>query len=213
MEIPALLVAVVLVVIVVSRLVGPLGVPAPIALLVVGTALSFVPVVPEVRLSPDLVLYGLLPPLLYAAALSTSLLDVKAYRIPILSLSVGLVLFTAAGVGLVAHWLLDVPLAVGVALGAVVAPPDAVAATAVARRIGLPRRITTILEGESLLNDATALVSLRTALAAAGLAAHGAAAPTRVSVGSVVSDLAVAALGAWPSASSPTSSSASSAAT
>ena len=174
MELAATVVAIVLVVILVSRVAAPLGMPAPIALLVVGAALSFVPAVPELTLSSDLVLYGLLPPLLYAAALSTSLLDIKTYRAAILSLSVGLVLFTALGVGLVAWLLLPIPFALAAALGAIVAPPDAVAATSVARRIGLPRKITTILEGESLLNDATALVSLRTALAAAGLAAHGA---------------------------------------
>ena len=97
-ELAALVVAIVLVVILVSR-VTPSGIPTPIALLVVGAVLSFVPGIPEVRLSSELVLYGLLPPLLYAAALSTSLLDVRAHRGAILSLSVGLVLFTAAGRG------------------------------------------------------------------------------------------------------------------
>ncbi|HET8987095.1 MAG TPA: cation:proton antiporter [Humibacillus sp.] len=173
MELAAKVVAIVLVVILVSRVIRPTGVPVPIALLVVGAVLSFIPAVPEVPLSSELVLYGLLPPLLYAAALSTSLLDVRAQRAAILSLSVGLVLFTALGVGVVAWLLLPIPFAVAFALGAIVAPPDAVAATSVARRIGLPRKVTTVLEGESLLNDATALVSLRTALAAAGLVAHG----------------------------------------
>ena len=174
MELAALVVAIVLVVILVSRVTAPFGVPTPLALLVVGAVLSFVPGVPEVRLSSELVLYGLLPPLLYAAALGTSLLDVKANRVAILSLSVGLVLFTAVGVGIAAWLMLPISFALALALGAIVAPPDAVAATSVARRIGLPRRITTILEGESLLNDATALVTLRTALAAAGLfVAHG----------------------------------------
>ena len=198
MELAALVVAIVLVVILVSR-VTPSGIPTPIALLVVGAVLSFVPGVPEVRLSSELVLYGLLPPLLYAAALSTSLLDVRAQRAAILSLSVGLVLFTAAGVGLVAWLLLPIPFALALALGAIVAPPDAVAATAVARRIGLPRRITTILEGESLLNDATALVTLRTALAAAGLVAHGVGSSVEhapeVTVASVGVDLLIASVG------------------
>lgn len=174
MEIALLLVAVVLVVILVSRATASLGLPTPLALLLAGAVLSFVPQVPEVRLSSEVVLLGLLPPLLYAAALTTSLVDIRTFRAKILSLSVGLVLFTAVGVGLVAWLLLPIPFALAVALGAIVSPPDAVAATAVARRIGLPRAITTILEGESLLNDATALVTLRTALAAAGLAAHGA---------------------------------------
>mgnify|MGYP000279344734 CR=1 FL=1 len=191
-----LVVAIVLVVIVVSRLAGPRGVPVPLALLVVGAVLSAVPGVPEIRLSPEVVLLGLLPPLLYAAALSSSLVDIRTYRSKILSLSVGLVLFTALGVALVAWALLPgVSFALALALGAIVAPPDAVAATAVARRIGLPRKITTILEGESLLNDATALVTLRTALAAAGLAAHGTGEVSRVTLGSVALDLLVAALG------------------
>ncbi|MDQ6642720.1 MAG: cation:proton antiporter, partial [Actinomycetota bacterium] len=106
----------------------------------------------------------ILPPLLYSAALNTSLVDFNANRRSILLLSVGLVVFTTCGVALVAHWLVPhLPWAASFAIGAVVAPPDAVAATAIGRRIGLPRRIVTILEGESLLNDATALVALRTA--------------------------------------------------
>ncbi len=199
MEIALLLVAVVLVVILVSRLAAPLPLPAPLALLAAGAVLSFVPAVPEVRLSSEVVLLGLLPPLLYAAALSTSLIDIRTFRAKILSLSVGLVLFTALGVGLVAWLLLPIPFTLAVALGAIVSPPDAVAATAVARRIGLPRNITTILEGESLLNDATALVALRTALAATGLAAHGATTHAGetpdVTVMSVGLDLVVASLG------------------
>ncbi len=168
-----LLVVISATVIIVARLCAPIGLPAPLALLAVGVLASFVPFVPDVHLSPDIVLYLLLPPLLYAAALNTSLIDVAVNRVPILGLSVGLVLFTALGVAVVAHAVLPIPFAVAFALGAIVAPPDAVAATAVARSIGLPRRVTTILEGESLLNDATALVSLRTAIAAAGLTVAG----------------------------------------
>jgi monovalent cation/hydrogen antiporter len=156
------------VVVVVSAVAGRLGVLAPILLVVVGVGLSFIPGVPEIRLDPQVVLIGILPPLLYVAAVETS---VPAFRYnirPILLLAVGLVIFTAACVGLVLHALLPtVPLAICFALGAVVAPPDAVAATAVARRIGLPRRIVAILEGESLINDATALVIFRVAVAAA----------------------------------------------
>ncbi|WP_344077297.1 Na+/H+ antiporter [Luedemannella helvata] len=144
------------------------GVLAPIALVVVGLGLSFVPGFPEIHIEPEFVLVGVLPPLLYVAALETS---VPAFRVnlrPILLLAVGLVIFTAVIVGVVTHLLLpDVPLAICLALGAVVAPPDAIAATAVARRIGLPRRLVTILEGESLLNDATALVLFKVTVAAA----------------------------------------------
>ena len=159
---------------------------APLLLTVAGVAGSFLPFVPQFRLDPELVLVGLLPPLLYATAIRSSLVDFKANRRAIGMLSVGLVAFTALGVGVLTWWLLPVPFTAGVAFGAVVAPPDAVAATAVARRIGLPRRIVTILEGESLLNDAMALVALRTAIA--GLAGT-------VSLGGVGLDFLAATLG------------------
>ena len=147
-----------------------IGVPAPLLLVVVGVAASFLPFVPQVHLEPEVVLLGLLPPLLYSTAISSSLVDFNANRRSILLLSVGLVLFTTAGVGLLVHALVPgVSWAIALAVGAVVAPPDAVAATAIGRRVGLPRRIVTILEGESLFNDATALVGLRTAIAAAGV--------------------------------------------
>ena len=141
-------------------------VSGPLLLALVGLAGSYIPVVPDVTLTPAIVLTGLLPPLLYTAAIRTSLIDIKANRRAIISLSVGLVVFTTFVVALVVWWLLPVAFSVAVALGAVVAPPDAVATTAIARRVGLPRQVVTILEGESLLNDATALVLLRTAIAA-----------------------------------------------
>lgn len=144
------------------------GIPSPLLLVVAGVAASFLPFVPQVHLEPEVVLIGLLPPLLYAAAISSSLVDFNTYRRSIMLLSVGAVLFTAAGVGWLVHELIPgIPWAVAFALGAVVAPPDAVAATAIGRHIGLPRKIVTILEGESLFNDATALVLLRTALGVA----------------------------------------------
>jgi CPA1 family monovalent cation:H+ antiporter len=139
-----------------------LGFVAPLVLLVVGLGLSFMPGLPEIQIKPELVLIGILPPLLYTAALQTSIPAFKRALRPILLLAVGLVLVTAFAVGIVMHLLLPaVPFAACVALGAIVAPPDAVSATAIARRIGLPRRVVTILEGESLLNDATALVLVR----------------------------------------------------
>ena len=144
-----------------------LGFVAPLVLLVAGLGLSFVPGVPAIHLGPQLVLVGILPPLLYVAALQTSIPAFKNALRPILLLAVVLVVLTAFAVGVVVHLLLpDVPFAACVALGAIVAPPDAVSATAIARRIGLPRRIVTILEGESLLNDATALVLVRVSTAA-----------------------------------------------
>ncbi|MGW5310586.1 Na+/H+ antiporter [Nocardia thailandica] len=142
------------------------GVSEPAVLTLAGVAASYVSVVPQVHLEAEVVLLGLLPPLLYTAALRTSLVDFRANLGTIVWLSVGLVLFSTLAVALVVWWLLPVPFAAAVALGAVVAPPDAVAATAVARRIGMPRRIVTVLEDESLFNDATALVALRSAIAA-----------------------------------------------
>jgi monovalent cation/hydrogen antiporter len=144
-----------------------LDLPPPLFLVVAGVGVSYIPGVPEVHLEAEVVLLGLLPPLLYAAALTTSLVDFNRNRRPILLLSVGLVAFTTAGVAVLVQALLPgLGWPAAFAIGAVVAPPDAVAATAIGRRIGLPRRIVTILEGESLLNDATALVALRTAIAA-----------------------------------------------
>ena len=171
MHVVLTLVGIVATVIVVAGLCSKLDLPSPLVLIVVGVVGSYLPFVPDVALEPEVVLFGLLPPLLYAAALQTSLVDFNAHRRAILLLSVGLVAFTTAGVALIVHALLpDLGWWPAFAIGAVVAPPDAVAATAIGRRIGLPRRIVTILEGESLLNDATALVALNTAIGAAGAA-------------------------------------------
>jgi Na+/H+ antiporter len=166
-EIAAEIVALVVAVLAVTAIARRLDWSAPLCLIVVGVAASFVPGVPEYQLTSDVVLVGLLPPLLYSTAIQTSLLDFRRLRGPIAVLSVGLVLFTTAGVGLVA-WLVipGLPLAAGFALGAVVAPPDAVAASAVARRVAMPRKLVRLLEGESLFNDAAALVALNTSLVA-----------------------------------------------
>ena len=154
-------------VVVLAPLARRIGVAAPLLLVVAGVLASYVPAFPEYKLDPDVVLVGILPPLLYAAALRTSLIDARRDKRAIALLSVGLVVFSTLVVGVVAWWLVPgLPLAAGFALGAIVAPPDAVAATAVARRIGLPRRLVNILEGESLVNDAIALVALRVAIAA-----------------------------------------------
>jgi CPA1 family monovalent cation:H+ antiporter len=161
--------ALAVVVIAVAALCGRYDLPAPLVLVALGAGASFLPFVPEVHLTSEVVLVGLLPPLLYAAALQTSLVDFNANRRAILLLSIGLVAFTTVGVAVVAYTVIPaVTWPAAFALGAVVAPPDAVSATAIARRIGIPRRIVTILEGESLLNDATALVALRTAIAVGG---------------------------------------------
>ena len=168
MDLVTTLVVLVATVLATTAICSRLDVSPPLALILVGIVGSYLPFVPEVHLEPEVVLLGLLPPLLYAAALQTSLVDFNANRRPILLLSVGLVAFTTVGVAVLVHPLIDgLGWPGAFAIGAVVAPPDAIAASAIGRRIGLPRRIVTILEGESLLNDATALVALRTALAAA----------------------------------------------
>lgn len=142
------------------------GWPAPLLLVAAGLLVS--PMVPAVPLQPELVLYVFLPPLLYSAALDSSYLRLRDVRRSVGLLSVGLVLFTTAVVGMLVHFMLpDLPLALAFALGAIIAPPDAVAAVAVGRRLGLPRRALTILIGESLFNDATALTLYRVAIGAA----------------------------------------------
>ena len=149
-----------------------LGALPPLLLVLVGVAASFVPGVPSYNLDPEIVLTLFLPPLLYAAAVQTSLPSFRANIRSIGLLAVGLVLFTTAVVAVAAHALVPgLPWNAAVALGAIVAPPDAVAATAIARRARLPRRVVSILEGESLVNDATALTVLRVAVLAAGASA------------------------------------------
>ena len=198
-EIAVLLVAMAVAVLAFTALAERIDFPAPLLLIAVGVAGSYFPGVPEIHLEPDVVLFGLLPPLLYAAAIQTSLVDFNANRRAILLLSVGLVVFTTLGVGVIVHALIpDISWPISFAIGAVVAPPDAVAATAIARRIGLPRRVVTILEGESLLNDATALVALRTAIAAMSVG---------VEAFHVGQEFLIASLGELPSASSSSSSS------
>jgi CPA1 family monovalent cation:H+ antiporter len=150
------------------------GVSPPLLLVVVGLVLSFAPGVPDYTLDPELILLFVLPPLLYSAALSSSYLRLRDNILPISLLAVGLVLVTTAAVGLVAWWLVPgLPLAAALALGAVIAPPDAVAAAAVGRRLRLPRQIMTIISGESLVNDATALTAYRVAVAVAAGASYG----------------------------------------
>lgn len=144
------------------------NVPYPIVFVLGGLLLALVPGVPEVRLAPELVLAIALPPLLYAAAYYTDLSGLRADLRAVSLLAVGLVIVTAAGVALALHALVDgMPWAVAFALGAIVAPTDPVAAAAILRRLGAPRRLLTLLEGEVLFNDATALVLYRVAVAAA----------------------------------------------
>ncbi|GAA2632311.1 MULTISPECIES: Na+/H+ antiporter [Streptomyces] len=143
-------------------------VPAPLLLVAAGLLAAYVPGVPAYALDPHIVLPLLLPPLLYTAAVDSSYLDLRANARPIAMLSVGYVLFATLAVGYAAYLLVPgLPVPVALVLGAVIAPPDAVAATAIARKLRLPNRITTILQGESLVNDATAITAYKVALAAA----------------------------------------------
>jgi len=152
-----------------SGLSARVGLSSPLVLTAVGLVASLVPGVPDYQLDPELVLVGVLPPLLYTTAIRTPFVTIRRHRRSIALLSVALVLVSAFAVAFVARWVMPgLPWPAAVALGAVVSPPDAVAATAVARRIGMPRKVVTLLEGESLLNDATALVTLRSAVAAMG---------------------------------------------
>ncbi|NHN54634.1 Na+/H+ antiporter [Calidifontibacter sp. DB0510] len=187
MQIALALLALTATVVAVAAIARRIGLSAPLLLTAVGIGAGFLPFVPDVAVEPEVILLGFLPPLLYATAINTSLIDLGRNRFQILSLSVVAVLVTAFAVGGVAWALLTaVPFSIAVALGGVVAPPDAVAATAVARRIGLPRRVVAVLEGESLFNDATALVTVSTAVAAF---------TGSLSVGGTLLDFARAALG------------------
>src|SRR5437773_5061727 len=143
------------------------GVPYPIALVIGGGALGFIPKLPQLDFDPQFLLVLVLPPILYQAALLTSWRDFKANLRPIGLLAIGLVLVTTLVVGATLKFLIpDIPWAAALVFGAIVSPPDAVAATAILSRLSMPRRIVTVLEGESLVNDASGLVLYKFAVAA-----------------------------------------------
>jgi CPA1 family monovalent cation:H+ antiporter len=193
-----IIVALVVGVVVISALGRLIRLPSPVLLVGAGIVVSFLPGVPEIHLEPELVLVVLLPPLLYAASIRTSLIDVRRNVRWIVLLAVGLVLFTALTVGLGMYLAVSgISLATALAFGAVVAPTDAVAATAVAHRVGLERKLVTVLEGESMFNDATALVLLQVALLAVDGAFHPIEAVGRfflVAVGGIAVGVVVAAI-------------------
>lgn len=152
----------------VSTLARWLSIPYPILLVIGGLLLGAIPALPELELDPDLVLLIFLPPLLYYAAFFSSLRDLRADARGISLTSVGLVLVTTCAVAVVSHAVIDgMPWAMAFALGAIVSPTDPIAATTIMRRVGVPRRIVTNVEGESLVNDASALIAYRVAVAAA----------------------------------------------
>src|ERR671912_2514034 len=153
-----------------ATLANRIDIPYPILLVLGGLVLGFVPELvpafPRVELEPDVVFLLFLPPLLYVSALFTSWRDFRANVRPITLLAVGLVLMTTFVVASVAHTVVGLPWGAAFVLGAIVSPTDAIAATSVAQRLGVPRRIVTVLEGESLINDATGIVAYRIAVAA-----------------------------------------------
>ena len=135
-----------------------LGVPYPVIFVVGGSLLGLIPGSPRVALAPDLVFLLFLPPLIFGDGWTTDVRAFMRYRQPILSLALGLVLFTSLCVAYIAHWLMGFPLALGFVLGAILSPTDAVATEAIAEELNLPRRLAAIVNGESLVNDASALV-------------------------------------------------------
>jgi Na+/H+ antiporter len=144
-----------------------IDVPFPIVLVIGGALLGFVPVLPEIPFDPELILALVLPPILFSAAYQTSLRDFRRQLRAISILAIGLVIATTLAVGAVLKWLLpDVPWAVAFTFGAIISPPDAVAATAIFARLRAPRILVSTIEGESLLNDASALVLYKFAVAA-----------------------------------------------
>ncbi len=157
------LLAVLVVVAVVAR---RLNTAPSILLVIAGIALALLPDLPRIELAPELVLLGILPPLIYSAGVAMSWREFRFNLRPIALFAFGCVVFTTCAVAAAAHWLLGMPLAVGFVLGAIVAPPDAVAPIAIVRRLGVPRRIVVVLEGEGLANDATALILYRFAVVA-----------------------------------------------
>jgi monovalent cation/hydrogen antiporter len=168
-HIETVIISLLVAVVVLSALATRLGIPYPILLVLGGLVLGFVPGIPDVRLEPELVLVVFLPPLLYSGAFFASLRDLRADARTITLMATGLVVATAAAVAVVTHALVDdLSWAACWTLGAIVAPTDPVAATTIARRLGVPRRLINILEGESLVNDASALVLYKIAVAAIG---------------------------------------------
>ncbi|PRI09994.1 cation:proton antiporter [Leucobacter massiliensis] len=167
MEIELIYVAAVVLLVGASILGSKIRIAAPLLLVVVGIGLGYLPFVPLIDIDPEIILVGVLPPLLYAAAVNVPISDFRRNFRPVIGLSVVLVILSAVVVGYAVHWLIPaIPLPAAIALGAVISPTDAVAATSIGKRLGMPERVVSILEGESLVNDATSLVLLKTAVAA-----------------------------------------------
>ena len=168
-----------------------------ILLLLSGIVLAFVPGMPSLELPPELVLLVVLPPLIYSASVAMSWREFKHNLRPIILLSVGCVIFTAAAVAAATHYLIGLPWNVGFLLGAIVAPPDVVAPLAIARKLGLPRRILVVLEGEGLANDATALILYRFAVVAISTGAFSLPKATGIFTVIVVAEMLFGAAVGW----------------
>jgi monovalent cation/hydrogen antiporter len=174
MENIAIVILLLTVVTVLSEITDKIRIPYPILLVLVGIAIGLVPGLPHLELDPEIVFLVFLPPILYAAAWNTSWKDFKSAKRPIILLATGCVIFTTCAVALVAKTFIpyfDWPEAF--VLGAIISPPDAVAAAAATKGLPVPKRVTTILEGESLVNDATGLIAYRYAVAATVTGAFG----------------------------------------
>jgi CPA1 family monovalent cation:H+ antiporter len=154
----ALLTALLATIIALALVAKKLGIPYPVVFVIGGALLALVPGIPTITLAPDLVFLLFLPPLIFGDGWTTDVRTFLRYRGPILWLAIGLVLFTSVCVAYAAHWLIGVPLALGYVLGAILSPTDAVATDAIAEELNMPRRLTAILSGESLVNDASGLV-------------------------------------------------------
>jgi len=174
-----------------------INVAPAILLLLAGTALAFVPGMPSLELPPELVLLLVLPPLIYSASVAMSWREFKFNLRPIILLAVGCVIFTAFAVAAATHYLIGLPWSIGFLLGAIVAPPDVVAPLAIARKLGLPRRVLVILEGEGLANDATALILYRFAVVAISTGAFSLPKATATFAAIVVSELLFGAAVGW----------------
>ena len=174
-----------------------INVAPAILLLLAGTALAFVPGMPSLELPPELVLLVVLPPLIYSASVAMSWREFKYNLRPIILLAVGCVIFTAFAVAAATHYLIGLPWSIGFLLGAIVAPPDVVAPLAIARKLGIPRRVLVVLEGEGLANDATALILYRFAVVAISTGAFSLPKAAGTFLAIVVSELLFGAAVGW----------------
>jgi CPA1 family monovalent cation:H+ antiporter len=193
-----LVISLLIIIAAVAVLARRLNIPSPIVLVMVGVGLALLPGLPTVQLAPDVLLLLVLPPVIYSSAVAMSWREFRFNLRPISLLAIGCVVFTTIAVAAAGHWLLGMSWQVGFVLGAIISPPDAVAPLAIARRLNLPRRITVILEGEGLANDASALILYRFAVATVGGGAfsfaHAAGTFLLIVCGELVWGIAVGAL-------------------